>query len=257
LSNKENSIHDFSVQTIVDYFANVQRQGPGSTEMTKKALSFVNSLNENSVIADIGSGTGEQTRVIAENTPARQIIGVDLFPTFIDLFNKNSKELGLQDRVKGIVESMDNLSFDNEQLDLMWSEGAIYNIGFENGLRLWNKFIKPGGYVAVTEVSWFTEKRPDEITEFWNDAYPGIDTIPNKVAQMQNAGYIPVASFILPEECWTTNFHIPQEPVQEEFLKLNAGNKEAEGFIANQRHEARLYKKYKDYYSYVFYIGRK
>jgi len=31
----------------------------------------------------------------------------------------------------------------------------------------------------------------------------------------------------------------------------------AEGFIANQRHDERLYRKYKDYYGYVFYIRRK
>jgi hypothetical protein len=51
------------------------------------------------------------------------------------------------------------------------------------------------------------------------DAYPEIDTIPNKVAQMQKAGYIPVASFILPENCWTEHFYAPQVAAQEAFLK--------------------------------------
>ena len=31
----------------------------------------------------------------------------------------------------------------------------------------------------------------------------------------------------------------------------------AEEFIANQRHEAKLYDEYKEFYGYVFYIGRK
>ena len=30
-----------------------------------------------------------------------------------------------------------------------------------------------------------------------------------------------------------------------------------EEFIANERHEAELYRKYKDFYGYVFYIGKK
>jgi len=180
-----------------------------------------------------------------------------LFPTFIDLFNLNAGKLNLQDRIKGIVGSMDNLSFKNEELDLMWSEGAIYNIGYERGLNEWRKFLKTGGYIAVSEASWFTEERPDEIDEFWQDAYPEINTVSNKVAQMQKAGYIPVATFILPEKCWTEHFYDPQVAAQETFLKKNAGNKAAEEFIANQRHETQLYYKYKEYYGYAFYIGKK
>ena len=152
---------------------------------------------------------------------------------------------------------MDNLPFQNEELDLIWSEGAIYNIGFERGLNEWKKFLKTGGYIAVTEASWFTEERPTEINEFWQDAYPEIDTIPNKVAQMQKNGYIPVANFILPEYCWTEHFYIPQIEAQEIFLKKHTGNKTADELIANQRHEALLYSKYKEYYGYVFYIGKK
>jgi hypothetical protein len=89
------------------------------------------------------------------------------------------------------------------------------------------------------------------------DAYPEIDTIPNKVAQVQKAGYIPVATFILPENCWTENFYAPQVNVQKVYLEKNAGNKSALEFIANQRHETQLYYKYKAYYGYVFYIGKK
>jgi len=152
---------------------------------------------------------------------------------------------------------MDNLQFRDEELDLMWSEGAIYNIGFERGLNEWRKFLKTGGYVAVSEVSWFTEERPAEINEFWMDAYPEIDTIPNKVAQMLKAGYIPVATFILPENCWTEYFYTPQVNAQKVFLEKNAGNKSAVEFVVNQRHETHLYHKYKEYYGYVFYIGKK
>jgi len=194
--------------------------------------------------------------VLARHAPG-QITGIDLFPTFIDLFNLNAGKLNLQDRVKGIVGSMDNLPFQNEELDLIWSEGAIYNIGFERGLNEWRKFLKTGGCIAVSEASWFTEERPSEIDEFWKDAYPEIDTIPNKVAQMQKAGYISVATFILPENCWTEHFYTPQIMAQEAFLKKYEGNKTAEEFIAGERHEALLYYRYKEYYGYVFYIGKK
>jgi ubiquinone/menaquinone biosynthesis C-methylase UbiE len=256
MSKNDNSIHEFDFALICEYFSNLERQGPGSREVTLKALSFIDNLSKDAKVLDVGCGTGGQTMVLAASVPAR-ITGLDLFPAFIDLFNNNAKKLNFYDRVQGIVGSMDKLPFKNEELDLIWSEGAIYNIGFERGINEWRKFLKPGGYIAVSEVSWFTEKRPAEIDNYWQDAYPEIDTIANKVALMQKAGYVPVAVFVLPENCWIENFYVPQIPAQDIFLKKHAGNKTAEKFIVNERREAELYRKYKEYYGYVFYIGKK
>lgn len=256
MSNENTSIHDFDFNLICEYFSSIERQGPGSPEVTIQALHFIDGLNDNSRIADIGCGTGGQTMVLAKNAPGT-ITGIDLFPMFIDLFNANVALNQLQHRVEGLVGSMDNLPFSDGELDVIWSEGAIYNIGFERGMNEWRRFLKPGGYIAVTEASWFTNERPSEIDEFWNDAYPEIDTISNKVSILQKAGYVPVATFILPENCWIDNFYVHQEKAQELFLKKYAGNSAAEAFIANERREAELYNKYKNFYGYVFYIGRK
>jgi SAM-dependent methyltransferase len=255
MNDENKSIHDFDFNLICEYFSGLERQGPGSPEVTLKALGFIDNLTPGSRIADIGCGSGGQTMVLAQNAPGH-ITGIDLFPGFIDLFNRNTRTRNLHERVKGIVGSMENLPFINEELDLIWSEGAIYNIGFERGLREWRKYLKKGGYIAVSEASWFTSDRPDEIEWFWK-IYPEMDTIPAKVAQLQNAGYIPTATFILPETCWTEHFYTPQEILQKEFLLKHQGNKTAEEFIANERHEAALYKKYKEYYGYVFYVGKK
>ncbi len=256
MSNNNSSIHDFDFQLICEYYASITRQGPGSPEVTLKALGFIDNLADESRIADIGCGTGGQTMVLAGHAPGR-ITGIDLFADFIDIFNANSRENGFQDRVQGVVGSMESLVFEDEELDVIWSEGAIYNIGFERGLNEWRRFLKKGGCLAVSEASWFTDKRPEEIDRFWNDAYPEIDTVANKVGQMQKAGYLPIATFILPENCWTEHFYDPQVLAQEHFLKKHAGNKAAEELVENQRHEARLYDQYKEYYGYVFYIGKK
>jgi SAM-dependent methyltransferase len=256
MSDENKSIHEFDFKLICEYYASLERQGPGSPEVTIKALSFIDNLTGKSRIADIGCGTGGQTMVLAHHTPGH-ITGIDLFPAFIDLFNNNVIKLNLHDRINGIVGSMDNLPFQNTELDLIWSEGAIYNIGFERGLKEWHKFLKRGGFIAVSEASWFTEERPVEIDKFWKDAYPEIDIISNKVAQMQKAGYIPIAAFVLPENCWTEHFYAPQVSVQINFLKKYADNKIAGELVENQRHEAELYYKYKEFYGYVFYIGKK
>ena len=138
MSNENKTIHEFELNLICDFCSGMERQGPGSPEVTLKALSFIDNLTDKSLIADIGCGTGGQTMVLAQHV-AGQITGLDFLPDFIRIFNRNARQFGLQDRVKGIVGSMDNLPFREEELDLIWSEGAIYNIGFERGLKEWRK----------------------------------------------------------------------------------------------------------------------
>ena len=256
MENEQTSIHDFDVNLICELHVGLERQGPGSPEMTMKALSFLDHPDEISRVADLGCGTGGQTMVLAQNIPGT-ITGVDFFPDFINIFNNNAKKLNLQERVKGIVGSMENLPFPKEEFNLIWSEGAIANIGFEKGLRYWRDFLKTDGYVAVTYESWFTDERPDEIERFWVDAVPEMDTIAHNISILQKAGYRFVAAFTLPEECWTENYFIPREAAQKAFVKKYAGDKTVEDFLANMRYEAELYAKYKQYYGYVFYIGKK
>ncbi len=255
MSNEKQTIHDFDINIIYDFFSNSERQGPGNSEETLRALSFIDGLTEKSKIADIGCGTGGQTIVLAQNTLC-EIIGVDIWTDFIDQLNQDAKKRNLQNRLKGIVGNMENLPFQEEELDLIWSEGSIYNIGFERGLNEWRKFLKQDGYIAITENTWFTEKRPNEIQDFWQKAYSEIDTIPNKVAQMQKAGYLPIATYVLPESIWT-DYYNWQTLRREAFLKKYNGNTAVEELVSAQKYEAELYSKYKEYYGYVFYIGRK
>ena len=253
---EEPTIHEFDFALINEYFTELERLGPGSPAETIRALSFIGNLANKTKIADLGCGTGVQTMVLAQNTEAT-ITALDLYAGSIDKLNATAEKLGLQHRVKGIVASMDNLPFPKEEFDLIWSEGAIANIGFEKGLNHWRDFLKKDGYVAVSYESWFTDERPAEIEKWWMDAVPEITTIGHNIAIMQKTGYIPVAAFALPEHCWIDNYFMPQKARQEEFLKKHAGNKAVENMIAFLRREADLYLKYKQYYGYVFYIGKK
>ena len=256
MSNNNKSIHDFNFNFICDYFSTMERQGPGSPDMTIKALGFIDHLTDKSLIADLGCGTGEQTMTLAQHISGH-ITALDLFPKFIHILNRNVEKSGLQERVKGIVGSMEDLPFSENSLDMIWSEGAIYNIGFERGLNEWRRYLKPDGYLAVSESSWFTDKRPAEINDFWMNAYPEIDTIPHQVAKIHQAGYLPVAHFILPENCWTEHYFALKTLAEQLFLDKYKGNRMAQEFIVSQRYEQELYSKYKAFYGYTFFIAKK
>jgi len=256
MESEQTSIHNVDTNLIYEYFVRLERQGPGDPESTIKALSFIDNFSNDIKIADLGCGTGAPTMVLAQNTKGT-ITGLDIFPGFLEKLYINAGKLGLQNRVKGIVGSMDKLPFQNNEFDVIWSEGAIDSIGFEKGLNHWNSFLKKNGYIAVTSASWFTDTRPAEIEKWWVDAVPGIGTIGHNISVMQKAGYTLVAAFTLPEKCWTENYFIPKRAIEKSFLEKFAGNKDAEAFLEFEKYEEDLYLKYKQYYGYVFYIGKK
>lgn len=256
MSESKQTIHEFDFNLIWEYFSQFERQGPGSPEMTIKALSFIDNLTNESRIADLGCGTGAQTMILAQNTQG-SITALDLFPGAVNTLNITAGKLGLENRVIGIVGSMDNLPFQANEIDLIWSEGAIDCVGFKQCLNHWKKYLKSGGYFAVTVLTWFTVERPSELEKYFLDAVPEIGTMAFYLSLIQNSGYAPVAAFTLPEYCWTHNYFAPQKTLNEMFLKKYAGNKTVEAFISNMMFEAELYSKYKQYYGYAFYIGKR
>lgn len=255
METKQPSIIDLIIETHIG----LERQGPGSPEMTRKALSFLEHPGRISRVADLGCGTGGQTMILAQHIPGT-IVGVDQLSGFIDVLNTNAKDLRLSERVKGVVGSMEDLSalsFEKEALDLIWSEGAIDGIGFENGLTQWYGFLKKGGYVAVTCPSLFTDECPAQVKSFWADAGSELDTIGNNISVMQRAGYRLVAAFVLPETCWTEQYFAPRQAAERVLLDKYAGNKTVEEFVASSRYEEELFSKHNRHYGYAFYIGKK
>ena len=252
MENKELSTLDILIET----HKGLERQGPGSSEMTVKALGFLDSTSRISRVADLGCGCGGQTMVLAQNIPG-EIIGVDQLPDLVNVLNDNVRKHNLEERVKGIVGSMESLSFSKEEFDLIWSEGAIDNIGFENGLAHWYAFIKKNGYVAVTCPSWLTNECPAEVQKFWTDAGSGLDTVADNIRVMQKCGYGFVASFTLHEKCWTDNYFSPRQSAEQALLERHPGNNTVVEYVASSKYEVELYAKYKQYYGYIFYIGKK
>lgn len=254
MENKHKVIYDFNFSLIADFFKGLERQGPGSEDITKLALQFVKGLPDMAHIADVGCGTGGQTIFLAQNLKG-DISASDIMPEFIESLREKIRKAGLEDRITTDNISMAELDFPEQSLDLIWAEGSIYNIGYEKGLREWRKFLKPNGYIAVSEATWFTNERPQEIAGFWEKNYSEINIVSKKVQQMQDAGYTPVAHFILPEVCWWNYFN-PILDYCEAFLQKHNYSEEAKGLVEHFKYEIELYDKYKAYYGYVFYIGQ-
>jgi cyclopropane fatty-acyl-phospholipid synthase-like methyltransferase len=242
---------------LVDLHREGARQGPGDEEETRRALELTRLDTAAALtVADIGCGTGASTLTLARALPAARFTAVDLSVEFLAVLEENARAAGCADRIETRAESMEALSFDGESLDLIWSEGAIYNMGFSAGLAAWKPFLRSGGVLAVSEITWLRPDQPEEIRRYWTSEYPEIATAPEKIALLEQAGYDLLGYFALPPSSWIENYYEPTEQRTDAFLRRHAHEPEARELVEAEREEAALYRRYRDWFGYGFYVAR-
>lgn len=243
---------------MVDLHREGSRQGPGSEEETHRALDLAG-LDESRPlrVADIGCGTGASTLVLARRLAGAEIVAVDLFPEFLDILSAGAAAAGLAGRIQTRAQSMDSLSFEPESLDLIWSEGAVYNLGFGRGIRRWREFLRPGGVIAVSEITWLHPDPPEEIRRYWDAEYPEIATAAAKISLLEDSGYDLLGYLTLSASSWLDNYYDPTEARIPGFLDRHSGSPEAREIAEMERREADLYRRYRNWFSYGFYIAGK
>jgi len=243
---------------LVDLHKEGYRQGPGGDAETEQALALAGVDRTAPLqVADIGCGTGASTLVLARLLPQARITAVDLFADFLDVLRGRAAEAGVADRITTLAGGMEDLPFAPESLDVMWSEGAIYNMGFANGIAAWRPLLKPGGVLVVSEITWATESRPAELQGHWDQEYPEVDVASAKMRVLEQGGYAPVGYFLLPVHCWLEGYYRPMLARFETFLERHGQYPEAREIVAAERYEIDLYERHKEYVSYGMYIARK
>lgn len=242
---------------LIDLHRDAQRQGPGGDEETRLAVTLSGLRGTQGLkIADIGCGTGASTRVLAHELDAH-ITAVDFLPDFLKQLTIAVKRAGVSERIETFAGSMDALPFGECAFDAIWSEGAIYNMGFETGIKAWRQFLKPGGILAVSELTWLTSERPSELNQHWMTEYPEVATASSKMAILEQHGYAPVGYFTLSEHCWIDNYYGPMRERFEAFLARHGHSEPARAIVEAEETEIALYERFKSYVSYGYYVARK
>ncbi len=245
------------LELLADLHRDTERQGPGGQDETRLALALSGLRDRQDLsIADLGCGSGAATLVLAEALDAR-IVAVDFLEPILDTLEARAFEAGLAERISPRHASMEALDFAPESLDAIWSEGAIYNIGFSRGVREWHRFLKSGGILAISELTWLTEHRPAELEAYWRAQYPEVDTASAKMAVLERHGYTPLGYFVLPRRCWLDGYYRPLQQRFPAFLKTHGNSPTARAIVEEQRQEIELYERHGEYFGYGFYIARK
>jgi SAM-dependent methyltransferase len=247
-----------NLDLLIDLHQFNPRQGPGGDAPTEWAfqrtgLDPVAPLK----VADLGCGTGASTLVLARLLPRAHITAVDFLPPFLAQLQQRTAAAGVAHRVSTLEASMEALPFADGQFDLIWSEGAIYNMGFENGVTSWRRFLKPDGVLAVSELTWTTATRPSELHAHWERECPEVDTASAKLGVLERHGYSPLGYFVLPAPCWLANYYRPLQAGFGDFLTRHAHSEAARAVVAEHEQEIALFEAYKAYFGYGVYVAKR
>lgn len=237
-----------SLRAFFQLHAGLDREAPGDDDVTREALRRLGPLPPRPRVLDLGCGPGRAALVLARELQP-DITAIDLHPPFLAALARDAAAAGLTITTR--CADFGALEDPPGSVDLIWSEGAIYHLGFAEGLHLWRPLLRPRGCIAVTELTWRTDEPPAEARAYWQVGYPAMTSVAANLAAARAAGFTVVDHFPLPARAWS-NYYGPLLARADAL----AADPELACAIAETRREVDMHREHGHSYDYVFYLLR-
>lgn len=201
---------------------------------TRKAFQIIPEIKE-PYILDIGCGSGVPTMELAKLSNGR-IYAIDIDQPALERLKINIEKTGLASRIKVERLSILNMNFPEATFDIIWSEGSIYTVGFEKGIKEWIVFIKPGGFLVI------------------HDQY---ENLKEKQKLITQYGYELTKYFILDEHVWQNEYFIPLVELMDKMQKKYAWLPELELVLESDRREIGEFRLHPEQNRSIYYVMKK
>jgi len=190
---------------------------------------------DNPLILDIGCGSGVPTIELAILSKGK-IIAVDSDRAALNILKDKIKVFRLSNNIKTVRCSLLKLRFKHEHFDIVWAEGSITVIGFENGLKDWYRFIKPDGFLVIHDDIKNVQAKKDLISKY---------------------NYRLLSYFKISEAVWLAEYFKPLEKHINELRIIYKNDLKAISIIEQEAYEIKLFKQSPGDFASMFYIIQK
>ena len=164
----------------------------GLDEIRKNLLKFTQKAyillpkRDSPEILELGAGTGVVSMELYHLSHGK-ITCIDIDTEALEVLKQKVKESNLQNQLTVKNQSLLELDYPKENFDIIWAEGVIQFIGFENALEQWKQYLKPSGNLVIHD-----------------DA----KDIPLKLDLAEEKGYNVIHHFILPVDEWWDEYYV-------------------------------------------------
>ena len=228
----------------------MEKLGPGGDVHTVRVLRFL-PASEFRVVVDAGCGTGRQTIALAREL-GTVVHAVDLHAPFLADLERRAQKAKVEHLVRTHCMDMKDIPGVFQNIDLLWSEGAAYNIGFANALATWAPALAPDGFAVVSELSWLKEQAPAPVREFFRSGYPDMQSVQHNMALAESAGYRLLGIYTLPRQAWVEGYYDVLAP--RAMSLVDHADPSVRALAAETIREIEVFERSDDSYGYVFYV---
>ena len=239
------------IEALIKLHSGLDRQGPGDPCFSGFIIDQLPALPGNPRIADIGCGAGAGALILARKFHSR-IKAVDFSREFLDQMMHRARLEGLEAWIDPIECDMGTLDWEPGTIDLLWSEGAAYNIGFEGALKAWRPLMAPNGVAVISEMNYFSNNVPEDVVQYMKHAYPGIKTEAENSILINSSGFRLLAVHRLPSRAWRDNYY---DPLCKRISKLKDSDDQVlQAVIKETEEEMKFFKAHLQELGYSYYI---
>ncbi|SMY33758.1 Demethylrebeccamycin-D-glucose O-methyltransferase [Photobacterium malacitanum] len=238
--------HEQYMADFESIFYGLDRLGPSDDDDSLQALHAL-PINTGNAL-DVGCGKGLTTCLLAHHS-GFSLTALDNDEYHLSCLKEKIKHQPINERITTNCSSMMAMPFEEQQFDVIWAEGSAYIMGVNNALKQWQRFLKPHGYVVISDLVWLTETPSIEAYEFWQKNYPDMTSKQQRTTDIINAGYEVITSFTQSEQSWL-NYLVPLKQ------KLNdiGDNDYKSNAVNDLRQEIHIHDQYLGEYGYHLFV---
>lgn len=200
---------------------------------TRKAFRMLPQIDKPRIL-DVGCGSGIPTVELARLSKG-EITGIDIHQPSLDRFAERIEETGLSDHIETRHCSMLDMDFPDESFDIIWAEGSISAIGFKRGLREWQRFLKPKGFMVIHDEQGDVNQKREQISA---------------------CGYELLGYFTLSTDTWQAEYFTPLEELIRETRAKRANDPKIARELKDAQWEVDEFRKHPKRNSSVYFVMR-